>query len=119
MPSLLKVKILSALKCSASSWSLGSRTALFRFLASLPRKTTAKLAPGDILVAENQSGSATSELKIEFVRSSFYPTLQYMLEMAEATAKEGNYTETNRSEMVFRDNQQMSWEEISTKLQTS
>ena len=42
-----------------------------------------------------------------------------MLEMAETTAKEGNYTETNRSEMVFRDNQQMSWEEISTKLQTS
>ena len=42
-----------------------------------------------------------------------------MLDMAESTAKEGNYTETNRSEMVFRDNQQMAWEELSTKLDTS
>lgn len=65
----------------------------------------AKIAPGDIL-----SAGGTSELNIEFVQRSFYPTLQYMLDTVEATAKEGNYTETNRSEMVFRDNQQMAWE---------
>lgn len=80
----------------------------------------AKLSPAEALAgtgSEAAAASSPSELKIEFVQSSFYPTLQYMLDTAEATAKEGNYTETNRSEMVFRDNQQMSWEELPEKLQ--
>jgi hypothetical protein len=36
-----------------------------------------KLAPGDIVAVDG-----TSELKIEFVQASFYPTLQYMLDVA-------------------------------------
>jgi hypothetical protein len=63
------------------------------------------LAPGDIVATDS-----TSDLKIEFVQASFYPTLQYMLDVAETTVKENNYIETNRAEMVFRDNQQMAWE---------
>lgn len=64
-----------------------------------------KLAPGDILAA-----GSSSDVKIEFIDTDFYPTFQNMLDMGDMMIRDNNYSDANRYETIFNDNQQMSWE---------